>query len=72
MPDPLAKSFYQRFREANTGWLRRLAPLVLGSLLVLTLGAISTALLLRYNDGVNNYRTPMAKFPPPTEPGVLL
>jgi len=69
MPDPLAKSFYQRFREANTGWLRRLAPLVFGSLLVLTLGAISAALLLRYNDGVINYRTPIAKFPTPTEPG---
>ena len=67
MPDPLAKSFYRRFTDANTGWLRRLAPLVLWTLLVIGLGSGSSALLARYYDGVLAYRTPLAKFPPPNE-----
>lgn len=63
MPDPLAKSFYRRFAEARVGWFRRLAPLCLTALLVLTLGGGSAYLLLRFYDGVNNYRSPLAKYP---------
>ncbi len=66
MSDPLAKSYYRRFRETNAGWLRRLAPLALASLFVLALGSASLWLLVRYTDGISNYRTPLAKFPPPS------
>ncbi len=68
MPDPLSKSFYRRFHEARAGWLRRLAPLFVVSLLVLALGGGSTFLLVRFTDWLLNYRTPLAKFPPPGEP----
>ncbi|MEP7199581.1 MAG: alkaline phosphatase family protein [Chloroflexota bacterium] len=71
MLDPLAKSFYRRFREANTGWLRRLAPLLFASLLVLALGGAATVVFVRFADSITTYRSPLAKFPlagDPTEP----
>lgn len=63
MPDPLAKSFYRRFSEARAGWLRRLAPFVLMALLMWGLSGASALLLMRGQDSVVNYRTPLAKYP---------
>ena len=68
MPDPLAKSSYRRFRDANTNWLRRYGALLLISAFVLSLGGASALVLVRFASGVSSYRSPLAKFPPAGEP----
>ena len=68
MPDPLAKSSYRRFRDANTNWLRRYGALLLISALVLTLGGAGAFVLVRFATGVSSYRSPLAKFPSSGEP----
>jgi Type I phosphodiesterase / nucleotide pyrophosphatase len=73
MPDPLAKSSYRRFRDANTNWLRRYGALLLISAFVLSLGGASALVLVRFASGVSSYRSPLAKYPAagdPTEPVV--
>jgi hypothetical protein len=63
MPDPLVKSSYRRFREANTGWLRRIGVLLIASLLVLAFGVASANVLVNLTETIRSYRSPLAKFP---------
>ncbi|MBI1801149.1 MAG: alkaline phosphatase family protein [Chloroflexi bacterium] len=65
MPDPLAKSFYRRFRDARAGWLRRLTPFLMASLGILALGGAAGVVLVRLTDSVINYRSPIARYPQP-------
>ncbi|MBI5877390.1 MAG: alkaline phosphatase family protein [Chloroflexi bacterium] len=69
MPDPLAKSFYRRFRESNMGLLRRVAPLLLASVLIIAAGLAPAYLLVRWYDSLAGYRSPLAKYPAPGESG---
>lgn len=69
MPDPLAKSFYRRFRESNTGVLRRVAPFLLATVLAVAAGLASTYLLMRWYESLAGYRSPLAKYPAAGDPG---
>lgn len=72
MPDPLAKSFYRRFRESNTGVVRRVAPLVLSAILLLAAAGTGASLVARWYEQIATYRSPLAKFPRPGESGESL
>src|SRR6266700_1592672 len=63
MPAPLAKSSYRRFREANTGWLRRISTVLIASILILTISAAAAWLAVNIANNILAYRSPIAKYP---------